>query len=68
MRVFAQAIDLADDPARIDEYLRRHLGPDGAVMAQALWLAGCEGGTEAQRAAAHAVIAATFDGLTMRPA
>jgi len=24
MRVFAQAIDLADDPARIDEYLRHH--------------------------------------------
>jgi L-rhamnose mutarotase len=24
MRVFAQALDLADDPARIDEYLRHH--------------------------------------------
>jgi L-rhamnose mutarotase len=24
MRVFAQAIDLTDDPARIDEYLRHH--------------------------------------------
>ena len=37
---------------------------NGAVMAQALWLAGCDGGTQAQRAAAHAVLAATFDGLT----
>ncbi|MFM7261399.1 MAG: L-rhamnose mutarotase, partial [bacterium] len=24
MRVFAQAIDLVDDPTRIDEYLRHH--------------------------------------------
>ncbi len=38
---------------------------NGAVMAQALWLAGCDGGTEAQRAAAHAVLGATFDGLTV---
>jgi AcrR family transcriptional regulator len=38
---------------------------NGAVMAQALWLAGCDGGTEVQRAAAHAVLAATFDGLTL---
>lgn len=38
---------------------------NGAVMAQALWLAGSEGGTEAQRAAAHAVLAATFEGLTL---
>lgn len=36
---------------------------NGAVMAQALWLAGCDGGTEAQRAAAHQALAATFDGL-----
>lgn len=37
---------------------------NGAVMAQALWLAGCDGGTDAQRAAAHAAIEATFDGLS----
>ena len=41
---------------------------NGAVMAQALWLAGSDGGTEAQRAAAHAALAATFDGLTLRTA
>ena len=39
---------------------------NGAVMAQALWLAGCDGGTDAQRAAAHAALEATFDGLTLR--
>lgn len=40
---------------------------NGAVMAQALWLAGCDGGTDAQRAAAHAALEATFDGLALRP-
>ncbi|MCZ8336126.1 MAG: TetR/AcrR family transcriptional regulator [Rhodobacteraceae bacterium] len=39
---------------------------NGAVMAQALWLAGCDGGTDAQRAAAHAALEATFDGLTLQ--
>ncbi|WGV17437.1 TetR/AcrR family transcriptional regulator [Fuscovulum ytuae] len=38
---------------------------NGAVMAQALWLAGCDGGTDAQRSAAHAALAAIFDGLTV---
>ena len=39
---------------------------NGAVMAQALWLAGCDGGTDTQRAAAHAALDATFDGLILR--
>ncbi len=39
---------------------------NGAVMAQALWLAGCDGGTDAQRAAAHAALEAIFDGLTLQ--
>lgn len=38
---------------------------NGAVMAQALWLAGCDGGTDAQRNAAHAALTAIFDGLTL---
>lgn len=38
---------------------------NGAVMAQALWLAGCDGGTDAQRSAAHAALTAIFDGLTV---
>ena len=33
---------------------------NGAIMAQALWLAGCEGGTDAQRSAAHAALEAVF--------
>lgn len=40
---------------------------NGAVMAQALWLAGCDGGTEDQRAAAHTALEAVFDGLTLPP-
>jgi AcrR family transcriptional regulator len=49
----------------LDSVATAHL-LNGAVMAQALWLAGCDGGTEAQRAAAHAALDATFDGLTKR--
>jgi AcrR family transcriptional regulator len=61
------ALIAADRLRPLDPVATAHL-LNGAVMAQALWLAGCEGGTEAQRAAAHAVLAATFDGLTLRPA
>ena len=67
------AIIVEDLAALIAEGRLRPLDPvatahllNGAVMAQALWLAGCEGGTEAQRAAAHAVLVATFDGLTLK--
>ena len=67
------AIIVEDLAALIAEGRLRPLDPvatahllNGAVMAQALWLAGCKGGTEAQRAAAHAVLAATFDGLTLK--
>ena len=37
---------------------------NGAIMAQALWLAGCDGGTEDQRTAAHAALEAVFDGIS----
>jgi AcrR family transcriptional regulator len=39
---------------------------NGAVMAQVLWLAADEGGTDTQRAAAHAALDAVFEGLTSR--
>lgn len=39
---------------------------NGAVMAQVLWLAADEGGTDTQRAAAHAALDAVFEGLTPR--
>jgi AcrR family transcriptional regulator len=61
------ALIAADRLRPLDPVATAHL-LNGAVMAQALWLAGCEGGTEAQRTAAHAVLAATFEGLTLRPA
>jgi len=63
--------DLADLIAHgrlrpLDPVATAHL-LNGAVMAQALWLAGCEGGTDAQRSAAHTALEAVFDGLTLPP-
>lgn len=40
---------------------------NGAVMTQALWLAGADGGSDDQRRAAHAVLEAVFDGLGSAP-
>jgi len=39
---------------------------NGAVMAQVLWLASAERGTEDQRKAAHAALDAVFDGIAPR--